>query len=255
MLEVLFEGDRAVGVRVQEEDGARTRGAGQGGRRRQRPEHDAQNRLRAARVGPGAEEGGHLDLLGGRLPRHRPGRGGHAGHADARTSRAGSGTSRSTTTSSASAWWRRSTTCSRTAAQGPRGDLHRGSRALPRRQAARSPGADAGRLFATKDYSYRSKQAAGDGWVLVGDAFGFLDPLYSSGVLLALKSGELAADAIAEGLAKGDTSAAQLGKWEPDVQRGHGPHAPAGVRVLRRLQLRPVRQTLPALQGPSSPTC
>src|SRR5262245_40409887 len=47
--------------------------------------------------------------------------------------------------------------------------------------------------FATKDYSYRSKVVAGDGWVLVGDAFGFLDPLYSSGVLLALKSGELAA--------------------------------------------------------------
>ena len=41
--------------------------------------------------------------------------------------------------------------------------------------------------FATKDYSYRSKQVAGDGWVLVGDAFGFLDPLYSSGVLLALQ--------------------------------------------------------------------
>ena len=67
--------------------------------------------------------------------------------------------------------------------------------------------------FATKDYSYRSKQAAGDGWVLAGDAFGFLDPLYSSGVLLALKSGEMAADAIVEGFAKEDTSAAQLGKW------------------------------------------
>ena len=68
-------------------------------------------------------------------------------------------------------------------------------------------------LTRPKDYSYRSQPAAGDGWVLVGDAFGFLDPLYSSGVLLALKSGELAADAIAEGLAKGDTSAEQLGKW------------------------------------------
>ena len=74
--------------------------------------------------------------------------------------------------------------------------------------------------FATKDYSYRSKQVAGDGWVLVGDAFGFLDPLYSSGVLLALKSGELAADAIVEGLAKGDTSAAQLGKWGRTFNRG-----------------------------------
>jgi flavin-dependent dehydrogenase len=75
-------------------------------------------------------------------------------------------------------------------------------------------------FFAAKEYSYRSRQAAGDGWVLVGDAFGFLDPLYSSGVLLALKSGQLAADAVTEGLAKGDTSAAQLGKWAPDFVRG-----------------------------------
>ena len=67
--------------------------------------------------------------------------------------------------------------------------------------------------FATRDYSYRSTEVAGNGWVLVGDAFGFLDPLYSSGVLLALKSGELAADAIIDGLAKGDTSGAQLGRW------------------------------------------
>lgn len=74
--------------------------------------------------------------------------------------------------------------------------------------------------FATKDYSYRSKQVAGDGWVLIGDAFGFLDPLYSSGVLLALKSGELAADAIVEGLAKQDVSAAQLGNWGPMFNRG-----------------------------------
>jgi len=74
--------------------------------------------------------------------------------------------------------------------------------------------------FATKDYTYRSKQVAGDGWVLVGDAFGFLDPLYSSGVLLALKSGSLAADAVVEGLKNGDTSAAQLGKWGPNFNEG-----------------------------------
>lgn len=73
---------------------------------------------------------------------------------------------------------------------------------------------------AAKEYSYRSQRAAGNGWVLVGDAFGFLDPLYSSGVLLALKSGELAADAVCEGLAKRDTSAAQLGCWETDYVRG-----------------------------------
>ena len=74
--------------------------------------------------------------------------------------------------------------------------------------------------FATKDYSYRSRQVAGDGWVLVGDAFGFLDPLYSSGVLLALRSGEQAADAIADGLSRGDTSARQLGRWGDAFNEG-----------------------------------
>ncbi len=74
--------------------------------------------------------------------------------------------------------------------------------------------------FATKDYSYRATKVAGDGWVMIGDAWGFLDPLYSSGVLLALRSGELAADAIVEGLAAGDTSAAQLGKWGPVFNEG-----------------------------------
>ncbi len=73
---------------------------------------------------------------------------------------------------------------------------------------------------AAKEYSYRSKQVAGDGWVLVGDAFGFLDPLYSSGVLLALKSGAMAADAIHDGLQIGDTSANQLGVWGPEFIAG-----------------------------------
>ena len=74
--------------------------------------------------------------------------------------------------------------------------------------------------FATKDYSYRATQAAGDGWVTVGDAFGFLDPLYSSGVLLALKSGEMAADAIVEGFEKNDLSAAQLDKFTSMLNQG-----------------------------------
>jgi len=73
---------------------------------------------------------------------------------------------------------------------------------------------------AAKEYSYRSSKVAGDGWVLVGDAFGFLDPLYSSGILLALKSGALAADAIAAGLERGDVSEAALGCWGPDYVAG-----------------------------------
>ncbi len=66
----------------------------------------------------------------------------------------------------------------------------------------------------TKDFSYRAKQIAGDGWVLVGDAYGFLDPVYSSGVFLALKSGEMAADTILEGFEKGDLSGRQLGSFQ-----------------------------------------
>jgi flavin-dependent dehydrogenase len=78
-----------------------------------------------------------------------------------------------------------------------------------------------------KEYSYRSRQVAGDGWVLVGDAFGFLDPLYSSGILLALKSGALAADAIVSALAAGDVSAGRLGCW--------GPGYIAGLERMRNL--------------------
>ena len=73
---------------------------------------------------------------------------------------------------------------------------------------------------AAKEYSYRAREVAGDGWVLVGDAYGFLDPLYSSGVLLALRSGAMAADCVCEGLAKGDTSARQLGSWGPGFNKG-----------------------------------
>jgi flavin-dependent dehydrogenase len=76
------------------------------------------------------------------------------------------------------------------------------------------------RYYATKEYTYRASRVAGDHWALVGDAYGFLDPLYSSGVLLALKSGQLAADCIAEGFAKGDLSQAQLAKWGPGFVEG-----------------------------------
>jgi len=81
--------------------------------------------------------------------------------------------------------------------------------------------------FVTKDYSYRASKPAGHGWVLVGDAYAFLDPLYSSGVLLALRSGEMAADAIADGLAKDDVTPEQLARWRPAFDEG--------VNRMRRL--------------------
>src|SRR5262245_9922913 len=59
----------------------------------------------------------------------------------------------------------------------------------------------------TGEYSYHARQIGGDGFCLVGDAFAFLDPLFSTGVFLALKSGEMAADAIHAALSSGSVSA------------------------------------------------
>jgi flavin-dependent dehydrogenase len=75
-------------------------------------------------------------------------------------------------------------------------------------------------LDVVKEYSYATQRASGDGWVLVGDSWGFIDPIYSSGVWFALKSGQLAADAIIEGLQTGNTTGEQLGKWVPDFAKG-----------------------------------
>ena len=72
----------------------------------------------------------------------------------------------------------------------------------------------------TKDFSYRASRIAGNNWVLVGDAFGFLDPVYSTGLFLALKSGEMAADAIIEAFEKDDFSEAQLGSFGPTFVDG-----------------------------------
>ena len=77
-----------------------------------------------------------------------------------------------------------------------------------------------GSIIVTKDFSYRARQVAGDGWVLIGDAFGLLDPIYSSGVMLALKSGELAADAIHEALEANDLSGRRLGCFAPQFIDG-----------------------------------
>lgn len=60
------------------------------------------------------------------------------------------------------------------------------------------------------DYSYRSRYCAADGLVLTGDAFAFLDPVFSSGLFIALQGGVLAGEAVATALEKGDPSAAQF---------------------------------------------
>ena len=59
----------------------------------------------------------------------------------------------------------------------------------------------------TGEFSYRSSEVGGDGFCLAGDAFSFLDPVFSTGVFMALKSGEMAADAIHQGLDAGAITA------------------------------------------------
>jgi len=76
------------------------------------------------------------------------------------------------------------------------------------------------KIYSILDYSYRSTNCAGDGFILIGDAYGFLDPIYSSGVLLALKMAELAADSIHDSFKHNDFSAARLGQYQEKLDKG-----------------------------------
>jgi flavin-dependent dehydrogenase len=76
------------------------------------------------------------------------------------------------------------------------------------------------KIYSILDYSYRSKHNAGNGFIIIGDAYGFLDPIYSSGVLLALKMAELAADAIHDAFNHDEFSAARLGQYQAKLDRG-----------------------------------
>ena len=73
---------------------------------------------------------------------------------------------------------------------------------------------------ATKDFSYKCQRGAGEGWVMVGDAYGFIDPVYSSGAFLALKSGEMAADSIVKAFSDNNFSKGALGAWQPEYDQG-----------------------------------
>jgi flavin-dependent dehydrogenase len=53
-------------------------------------------------------------------------------------------------------------------------------------------------VYSAGDYSYRNAKLFGDRWLLAGDAAGFIDPVFSSGVFLAIMSAEKAADTLDE---------------------------------------------------------
>jgi flavin-dependent dehydrogenase len=76
------------------------------------------------------------------------------------------------------------------------------------------------RAFGISDYSAASARLAGEGYVLVGDAATFLDPVFSTGVFLAMATGERAAGAIDRALATpGPIRAAQLKDYERAASR------------------------------------
>ncbi len=76
------------------------------------------------------------------------------------------------------------------------------------------------KIYSILDYSYRSKYNSGNGFIIIGDAYGFLDPIYSSGVLLALKMAELATDAIHDAFKSNDFSAERLGQFQAKLDQG-----------------------------------
>ncbi|MCH8042624.1 MAG: tryptophan 7-halogenase [Planctomycetes bacterium] len=84
-----------------------------------------------------------------------------------------------------------------------------------------------GRIRGLRRLAYRNRQIAGDGWVMVGDAAAFLDPIYSSGLFLAMASAELAAGCIHDALRCDDVSAEKLGAFAGPLWEG--------IEVIRRL--------------------
>lgn len=83
-----------------------------------------------------------------------------------------------------------------------------------------STGECTGEYWITSEYSKHSKYGASPGLLLVGDAFAFLDPVFSSGVMLALKSAVLAGEAVHQGLVEGDLSPERFGGYADQIREG-----------------------------------
>lgn len=77
-----------------------------------------------------------------------------------------------------------------------------------------------GKYWITSEYSRHSRHCASPGLLLLGDAFAFLDPVFSSGVMLALKSGVLAADLVHEGLKANDLSPSRFSEYGTQMRQG-----------------------------------
>ena len=74
-------------------------------------------------------------------------------------------------------------------------------------------------VYSVSDYSYRNTSLTGDRWLLAGDAAGFIDPIFSTGVFIAIRSGEDAANAIDTALKNPSRRAAAFAKYQRSLQR------------------------------------
>ena len=83
-----------------------------------------------------------------------------------------------------------------------------------------SVGEQVGPYYITSEFSYHARHCGSEGLLLVGDAFAFLDPVFSSGLMLALKSGVLAGDAVHEALVARDFSPARFADYATCMRQG-----------------------------------
>lgn len=81
-------------------------------------------------------------------------------------------------------------------------------------------GRQIGPYYLTSEYSFHSRHCGEAGLLLVGDAFCFLDPVFSSGLMLALKSGVMAADAVHDALAAGDFAPSRFAPYAAQLREG-----------------------------------
>ena len=79
-----------------------------------------------------------------------------------------------------------------------------------------------GEVRVTGNYSYTCSRMAGPGWIMVGDAWAFVDPVFSSGVYLAMHGGTRAADVVDRALHDPASEAALQKKLARRVRRGVG---------------------------------
>ena len=75
-------------------------------------------------------------------------------------------------------------------------------------------------LVATANYSYQSRQCTGDGYILIGDAAAFIDPLFSSGVMMAMSSAAFGAEAVDAWLDDRTLGERLMRDYERKVRRG-----------------------------------